>query len=512
MRMSKTTLGIIVGGTAVPRWIYETILNLSDCPKRDIRLIVIPDPPAKGIFATDGKIGRTLDKLPSLFRRVLGRGRKNAFKAMDIRSVTERSFRDNNAGYDQLDQVLSLIGPVPDSLLAKLRYAGCGIAILSVQSAYLRSVRLPQPDDYSVPGNGLALFEYERGDFVFSQDISTRMVGTDGWILNNLCEVLPDVIPELLLKTLTVDREPARHDKLEAAKPLQRKPIGLSAGLERKLKYAIGKFKSPPRWELMFTSRNRDIHDLSTYRRIQPPRDTEWADPFAVDHEGKSYVFYEDFPYRSSPRAHLSAAEIRPDGSLKVYEKIIVEPFHLSYPQVFRIHGEIYMLPETSQDKSLRIYRCLRFPDRWVLEKRLLEGKDFADSTLYYSEDRYWLFTSHSNGSEGHNSNLYLYSAADPFSDEWVPHPENPIHTDIRRSRMAGPIYEKDGKRYRLSQYSEHHYGEAVNFNEIIELNERSYREIPVDRLGPSEHPRIAGVHTFTETANVRFVDVLRKR
>ncbi|WP_256758992.1 hypothetical protein [Cohnella sp. WQ 127256] len=510
--MKRKTLAIIVSGLIVPKWIYDTLSNLVANPGQDVHIVVIPNHPVKGIFSCDGMIGRSIDKLPSKIKKVLGKGNRNAFKPMDIRHLTERTSRENNTRYNQIDQVLSLIGPLPELMLTNLRTHQCGIAILTVQAAYLNSPQDLNNFDYTEPGSGLALFEYESVYGVFAQDISTTIARSNSWILNNLCSVLPYVIPELLHKALSISSEHSKQKKLGGSVKPQQHPISISPSLDRNLKYAIDRFKAPPKWELMYAQRNMDLYDLSSYRRLQIPLYTEWADPFVVNHEGKSYVFYEDYPYRLSKTAHLSAAEVRSDGTLKLYEKIIVEPFHLSYPQVFRIENQYYMLPETSQDRSLRLYRCLRFPDQWTLERRLMQGKDCADSTLFYSEDRYWLFTSHSTGSEGHNSNLYLYSTTDLFADEWTSHPQNPIHTDIRRSRMAGPIYVKDGKRYRLSQYSEHYYGEAINFNEIIELNERTYREKPVSRLGPSEDHQIAGIHTYTETEEFRFVDVLRKR
>lgn len=511
--MTTLSLDVIVSGPKVPRWIYDTIANVAAMPNVTVRIVQLNGHRARGIFSTEGPLGTAAGKLPKPMRKALGKYGDNAFVPTDIRDLRIRIVTEDQIAEETPGLALSLAGTLPAPLLATLQEHRAGIASVRVRELYPATANdISSRIAYEATGNGLALFEFQRGDYRFAQDISTTIARSDAWIKNNLCLTLPCMIAELLNKALTIEKRDLTVSELAPAtgSRTKRRRSRLAASLVRQFKFAFDRIKPPPKWELMYADRHFNLHDLSAYRRIAPPPDTEWADPFAVEHEGSTYVFFEDYPYKAAAKAHLSAVEIRPDGTRKLYEKIVDEPFHLSYPQVFRFDGTYYMMPESSQDRSLRIYRCLRFPDRWVLEKRLLEGKDFADSTLFAHGGKYWLFTSHSTGREGHNSNLYLYSSTDPFSGDWVPHPHNPIHTDIRRSRMAGPVYKKDGKIYRLSQYSEHHYGEAVNLNEIVELNEHSYREIPAARLEPSRARGVAGIHTITETSSLRFVDALR--
>ena len=60
------------------------------------------------------------------------------------------------------------------------------------------------------------------------------------------------------------------------------------------------------------------------------------------------------------------------------------------------------MVPESSQNREIALYRCDRFPDRWKREAVLIEGITASDSTLIYHNDRFWMFTAVENGRPGY--------------------------------------------------------------------------------------------------------------
>ena len=53
---------------------------------------------------------------------------------------------------------------------------------------------------------------------------------------------------------------------------------------------------------------------------------------------------------------------------------VLREPFHLSYPYVFRWRGQWYMTPETLDAGCIRLYRARRFPADWEHVAELLPG------------------------------------------------------------------------------------------------------------------------------------------
>src|SRR5207237_6331494 len=49
--------------------------------------------------------------------------------------------------------------------------------------------------------------------------------------------------------------------------------------------------------------------DLHGYTRAAPPRDREWADPFAIEKNGRYFVFFEEMPFAAG-KGHISMIEV----------------------------------------------------------------------------------------------------------------------------------------------------------------------------------------------------------
>ena len=53
------------------------------------------------------------------------------------------------------------------------------------------------------------------------------------------------------------------------------------------------------------------------------------------------------------------------DGINWSYKQIVLdEPFHMSYPYVFKWQEDFYMIPESQEANSVRLYRALDFPTK----------------------------------------------------------------------------------------------------------------------------------------------------
>src|SRR5690606_9177292 len=81
-----------------------------------------------------------------------------------------------------------------------------------------------------------------------------------------------------------------------------------------------------------------------------------YADPFPyVRGQGDHFIFVEDYPHATG-KAIISLVRIGADGSVRgPIEPVLEEPFHLSYPQVFDWHGDVWMLPEGSASGRLTL-------------------------------------------------------------------------------------------------------------------------------------------------------------
>jgi hypothetical protein len=285
--------------------------------------------------------------------------------------------------------------------------------------------------------------------------------------------------------------------------------IFISQLIRRKLGAIIssrlhGGFKQ---WFVAIRKRTSD-HSFDTatnYQIIRPPRDRFYADPFLTKKSGATYLFLEDYRYKEA-RALISYCKVDSDGTPGEFIEVLRRPYHLSYPFLFEHDGQMYMIPETKENRTVELYRAENFPDRWILHSVLLENVFAADATIHQTDGKFWMFVAISNGKYSNCDELDLFYADSPFGP-WTPHPNNPIVSDVRRARPAGALFYKDGKLIRPSQDCSKAYGYALCFSEIVILSETDYREVPVSKLTPEWTSDNLGTHTYTSTEEFEVID-----
>jgi hypothetical protein len=206
------------------------------------------------------------------------------------------------------------------------------------------------------------------------------------------------------------------------------------------------------------------------------------ADPFMLRVKDRWYMFFE-VKNRHSRRGEIGLAT-SDDGSRWQYERIVLaEPFHLSYPYVFEWMTDYYMIPESSQAGSVRLYKAVDFPFHWSLVRTLLEGKEYVDSSIFYWQGNWWLFTGLGEA-PNHADTLCLFHAEDLIG-LWEEHPKSPIIVgDAHIARPSGRVIVSDGTILRYTQDCDPVYGLQVNAFAISELTATSYAERRTDR-GP---------------------------
>jgi len=257
-----------------------------------------------------------------------------------------------------------------------------------------------------------------------------------------------------------------------------------------------------PQWFIAFQPRGSGLPTAERFRSatlLVPPDDRFFADPCLVDWKDSSYLFFEEFRF-AEQRGSVSCSRLVPDGRWTRPETVLERPYHLSYPFVFFVGEDAFMLPETAANGGIELYRAHAFPGEWALEAVLVPGVHAVDPTLIEHGDRYWLFANVAVDGASTNDELFLYSSHS-LRGPWEPHPRNPIVSDVRRARPAGrPFLDESGALIRPAQDCSGFYGSAVVFNRIETLNETEYRETAVGRLDPSWRRSNVGTHTFTRS------------
>jgi hypothetical protein len=270
------------------------------------------------------------------------------------------------------------------------------------------------------------------------------------------------------------------------------------------------------RWCLYITPGTPLDCDFTRAQRISPPQSSYWADPFPIERDGKTIVYFEEYPYSTS-RGLISCAELtNDDGEVKAvgHHTILEQPHHLSYPFLFEQSGELYMIPESSADRTIGLWRCEEFPHRWAKVHDVMEGISATDTTLFEHQGRWWLFTNIDRADiHDHCSELHAFSSPDPLSRDWTPHPLNPIVRDARAARMAGPVYRtEDGCLIRPAQVNTRYYGYAITLFEIVDLSPATYEEIGRRHIEPNWRRGISRNHHIASVADRVIIDACHQR
>jgi hypothetical protein len=222
------------------------------------------------------------------------------------------------------------------------------------------------------------------------------------------------------------------------------------------------------------------------------------ADPFVVRRDHEWYMFFEVMNWRTN-KGEIGLATSGNGWRWQYEGRILIEPFHLSYPYVFEHAGKQYMIPEARQGGGVRLYQATHFPTEWCAVAVLLEG-ELVDSSVFQSGGRWWMFSG--DAANGRNDTLRLFSA-ESLTGRWEEHPSSPVVSgDARNARPAGRILCESGKIIRFAQNCDGRYGNDVRAFEVTELTVSGYADHP---LQPS--PILRAARTGWASGGMHHVD-----
>ena len=279
---------------------------------------------------------------------------------------------------------------------------------------------------------------------------------------------------------------------------------GLKAKISNKLYFN--------QWFLLFSIGDGMSTSIWRFKKIIPPKDRFYADPFIIRHDDNYYIFIEELLYDTN-KGHISVIKMDDKGNYSKPVKIIDRKYHLSYPHIFSQSEDYYLIPDSGSNNTIELYKCSKFPYEWEFHMTLMKNVKAVDTTIYFHKNKYWLFTNIAENKGASTwDELFLFHSDNLETKNWKPHPMNPIVSDVRRSRSAGNIFVHNGKLIRPSQDCSIRYGYGIRLNEIIILSETEYKEIEIDFIGPNWDPKVRAVHTFNFEKNLTVIDAKLKR
>ena len=267
-----------------------------------------------------------------------------------------------------------------------------------------------------------------------------------------------------------------------------------------------------PRWSVAFVRSEWKISNLSKATVVKNPKGRFLADPFAATYGNQTVMFVEDYHY-STRQGAISAVRIFPDGSYEIIPDIVREDFHLSFPYLFEYGGTRYMVPESSQVKAIRLYKCVQFPDRWEYLYDIMRDVDAKDTMVFEHSGRWWLLTTMApDGSNGQLAQLCVFSATSPLSKDWQPHPKNPVCFSPEFGRNGGLLRDADGTIFRVRQKQGFiQYGIMYSIAKITRLDTECYEEVTYCEVEPKFFPGLVGTHHMHSNGGITVFDFLKE-
>lgn len=229
------------------------------------------------------------------------------------------------------------------------------------------------------------------------------------------------------------------------------------------------------------------------------------ADPFPVEWNGRTFVFYERLDYGADKGA-IFAREFDKDGPVGEPVPVLDEPWHLSYPHVFEDEGALYMVPEASLSGAVFLYRCVEFPSRWERVAKLVDGVEAADATVFRHAGRFWMTSAVRDGWGGYSDTLAIHHAP-ALLGPWEEHAQRPVLVDSRFVRPAGGVVERGGSLLRPAQDCSTGYGKKLVIMRVDALDPETFRQTPIHSISPGPVWPGKRLHTLNRCGRLECID-----
>ncbi len=248
------------------------------------------------------------------------------------------------------------------------------------------------------------------------------------------------------------------------------------------------------------------LNDKETEFKVIKNSFRYWAaDPFVFEYEGKTYIFSELYDYVKC-KGCLGYCEL--DHYRPKWVPIISEEYHLSYPYIFKIENEIFIMPESSANNDVTIYKAKLFPKQWEKVKIVRKNVKYGDTTLFEWKNHTYALA---YGTKDENYQLFLLDLEEQEKDQRIE------CSEIECRRPAGKIFYYGDKTIRPAQNCKNGYGKGLYFYEFSINENNIYKEKVIEKILPqqvtlSEKLYLDGMHTYNGSEHYEVIDIKTRR
>ena len=357
--------------------------------------------------------------------------------------------------------------------------------------------------------------ELDNGEVLLRGEILTSSTYTEN--RQRLFRDSQPLLQRLLVYFLTNNEFPKPEQPIEVSPEILKIPSALTSLLyiyKTLLYFASGFLRRHilgrrQRWSVGFLNKDPSRMPPPTPTLIKNPSSRFFADPFLIKRFGRTVCYVEDYSFQSE-RGQISAIELFPDQTYKFLGPVITENFHLSFPFIFEFNNNLYMVPETSAARAVKLYRCVDFPMNWEFQFDLMTDISAVDSLVLKKEGLWWLLTTVESLSNDSWSNLHAYYSDSPVNTDWQPHPGNPIVSEVDKARNGGMLETNGGTPVRVRQrHGFRLYGKSITVAVLDGLTTSGFTEseisLKMDWL-PDEYDGFHHLHSLSHCTAFDFL------
>ena len=240
-------------------------------------------------------------------------------------------------------------------------------------------------------------------------------------------------------------------------------------------------------------------------------RTSDWmADPLLFTYQGDDWLFVEVFE-KATHRGSIGVIDLSLPEEQRIPRIIIRESYHMSFPMVFEWNDEVFMVPETSENHSINLYRTKSFPYEWELVQSFPTVGLIVDSVILKKTDHSSTFLASETNPENELLVRFMeYQISkhrSTFTYSITSHRSSHTYTE----RNGGvPLHKFDQDWMVTQNSSEIDYGVSISISsyENQKLKQReTYDSNTLIIRGISKNS-ILGIHTYSRTTNYEVIDI----
>lgn len=265
------------------------------------------------------------------------------------------------------------------------------------------------------------------------------------------------------------------------------------------------------RWRIAYrvdkTDEIFDSFSKTPFMYVSFPKGFWGADPFLLKRNGKIFVYCE-YTNEKKSKSFISYKELYPIEEKEWHVAYEFEG-HTSYPCIFEYNDELFMIPETTFDNTIKVLKYEN--NKWKKYSCIKKEINAPDTTFLTIGAKPFVFVYEVFSRNKRTLHLCelddkLTSIIDDVAVKFYSVPDG---------RPGGNCFSKDNKLYRVTQPGIRNYGEKISIFEFT-FDGKMYDEIKVAEILPrdllfEQKEKILGVHTFNKLENIEVIDVLIK-